>query len=116
MGNQTPLGTIDISPRAIATLVQHVAMQTYGVAGLTEPTRRGQITATLTRDPNRGIGVQYHDEDQITITVHIVMNYGINIVSVANSLISSIRYHVETNTGQSVQQVNIIIQGLHGAE
>jgi uncharacterized alkaline shock family protein YloU len=44
--------------------------------------------------------------------VYIIVNYGINIASVANSLIKAVRYQVETHTMTTVKQVNIHIQGL----
>lgn len=107
------LGKIEISPKAIGSLVSHVVMQTYGVAGMSMPTTASNIAATLTRDPRRGVVVEIDAGAGIlVIDVYIIVNYGINLASVANSLINAIRYHVGTRIDLNLQQVNIHIQGL----
>jgi uncharacterized alkaline shock family protein YloU len=106
------LGIIEISEYAIAGLVSQAAKRTYGVVGMAEPSRASHLAATLTRDPHRGVGVQIADDKTLVIDVYIIVNYGINIASVANSLINAVRYHVEDHTGLSVKQVNIHIQGI----
>lgn len=109
---QNELGSIEISPTAIAGLVSHAAALTYGIAGMAQPHRARQVAATLIREPYRGVTVQCDAEDSLTIDVYVVINYGMNLVSVANNLISNIRYHVETHTNTPVKQVNIHVQGL----
>lgn len=109
--NETPRGTIEISPTAIATLVSHAVLQTYGVVGMASPNLASDIAASLTRDPNRGIAI--HPEDKhIIIDVYVVIEYGTRIASVANSLINTIRYTVEKSIGVPVGQVNVHVQGL----
>lgn len=112
---ETDLGVIEITPLAIGSLVSHVTTRTYGVVGMADRTRASQITAVITRDPRRGVGVQIDENNQVTIHVYVVVNYGTNIASIANSLISAIRYHVESRTGLSVQQVQVHVQGLSAA-
>lgn len=113
MVQHTVLGVIEISKQTIAALVSYAATHTYGVVGMTTPTRARGIAATITRDPNRGVKVTIDENDQsLTIDVYIVIEYGTNIASVANSLINSIRYYVESSTGLKVFQVNIHVQDL----
>lgn len=109
---QNELGSIEISTHAIRTLVSQAAIQTYGVVGLANPTRTGQWAAILTRDPNTGIGITTDANEQLTIEVYIIVKYGINIASIANSLINAVRYQVETQTAFQVSQVNVHVQGL----
>ncbi|RPJ00880.1 MAG: Asp23/Gls24 family envelope stress response protein [Chloroflexi bacterium] len=109
--NETPRGTIEISPNAIATLASHAALQTYGVVGMASPNLASDIAASITRDPNRGIEVR-HEGGHIAIDVYVIMEYGTRIASVANSLINGVRYSVEQSTGVPVRQVNIHVQGL----
>lgn len=109
--NETPHGTIEISPNAIATLASHAALQTYGVVGMASPNLASDIAASLTRDPNRGIEV-HQDGSHIVIDVYVIIEYGTRIATVANSLINSVRYAVEQSTGLPVSQVNVHVQGL----
>ncbi len=113
MVQHTDLGRIEISKQTIAALVSYAASHTYGIVGMTTSTRARGIAATITRDPNRGVKIALDETDQsITIDVFVVIEYGTNIASVANSLINSIRYYVESSTGLSVNQVNVHIQDL----
>ena len=109
--DDTPRGTIDISPTAIATLAGHPVLQTYGVVGMASPNLASDLVASLTRDPHRGIQV-HQDDSHIIIDVYVIIEYGTRIASVANSLISSVRYTVEQSIGVSVGQVNVHVQGL----
>lgn len=109
--NETPHGTIEISPAAIATLVSHAVLQSYGVVGMASPNLATDIATSLTRDPNRGIQVRQEDS-HIVIDVFVVIEYGTRIASVANSLINSVRYTVEQSIGVPVGRVNVHVQGL----
>ena len=109
--NETPRGTIEISPTAIATLAGHAVLQTYGVVGMASPNLATDIAASLTRDPHRGIQVR-REEDHIVIDVYVVIEYGTRIASVANSLINGVRYSIEQSIGVPVGQVNVHVQGL----
>ncbi|MGQ9848827.1 MAG: Asp23/Gls24 family envelope stress response protein [Aggregatilineaceae bacterium] len=111
MTNETPRGSIEISPTAIATLASHAALQTYGVVGMASPNLALDIAASLTRDPNRGIVVRLED-NHIIIDIYVIIEYGTRIASVANSLINGVRYAVEQATGLPVSQVNVHVQGL----
>jgi len=109
--NQTPRGTIEISPTAIATLASHAVLQTYGVVGMASPNLASDIAASLTRDPNRGIQVRQED-GQIIIDVYVIIEHGTRIASVANSLINAVRYALDQSIGVQVSQVNVHVQGL----
>ncbi len=109
--NETPRGTIEISPNAIATLASHAALQTYGVVGMAAPSLASDIASSLTRDPNRGIVVR-QDDGHIVVDVYVIIEYGTRISSVANSLISAVRYTVEQSIGVPVGQVKVHVQGL----
>jgi uncharacterized alkaline shock family protein YloU len=109
--NETPRGTIEILPNAIATLASHAVLQTYGVVGMASPNLASDIAASITRDPNRGIAVR-QEGAHIVIDVYVIIEYGTRIASVANSLINSVRYVVEQSIGVPVGQVNVHVQGL----
>jgi uncharacterized alkaline shock family protein YloU len=109
---ESDLGIIEITPAALASLVSQVTTQTYGVVGMAMPTLRGELAASLTRDPNKGVKLSYTDEGQLVVDVYVILNYGTNIASIANNLISALRYHLHSHANQAVQQVNVHIQGV----
>ena len=112
MGEETTtLGTIHISPKAVATVAYHATLESYGVVGLAPKNLAEGLAATITREPARGVSVQYNGEE-IDIDVHVIVEYGVRITSVVESIAGSIRYHVEKALGMPVHFVNVHIQGL----
>lgn len=112
MVEQTPLGAIEVSNNAIESLITHAVAHTYGIVGMSTSTLARGIAATITRDPNRGIRVSVDGENALTIDVYVIIQYGINIASVANNLINAVRYQVLQSTNLTVNQVNVYVQGV----
>ena len=112
MGEETTaLGSIHISPNALATIAYHATLTSYGVVGLAPKNLAEGISATITKIPARGVSVHYNGED-IDIEVYIIIEYGTRITSVADSVADAVRYQVEKALGMSVHQVNVHVQGL----
>ena len=80
----TTLGGIHISPNAVATIAYHATLESYGVVGLAPKNLTDGIVSTITREPLRGVAVRYTGED-IDIDIHIIVEYGTRITSVAES-------------------------------
>jgi len=107
----TPLGGIHISPNAVATIAYHAILQSYGVVGLAPKNLADGIVSTITREPARGVSVRYKGEE-IDIDIHIIVEYGTRINSVAESVASIVRFHVERALGLHVNTVNVHVAGL----
>ena len=108
---ETPLGKIHISPTALATITYHAALQSYGVAGLAPKNLADGIVNAITRVPTRGISVHYNGED-IDIDLHIIVEYGTRINTVAESVANTVRFQVEKAVGLKVNSVNVHVAGL----
>lgn len=112
MGQEkTTLGSIHISPNAIATIAYHATLQSYGVVGLAPKNLAEGIANTITREPTRGVNVRF-DGDKLDIDIYIIVEYGTRIASVASSVANTVRYHVEKTVGLKVHEVNVHVQGL----
>ena len=112
MGEETTtLGSIHISPNALATIAYHATLTSYGVVGLAPKNLVEGLAATITHEPAHGVSVRYNG-DEIDIDVHIVIEYGTRITSVADSVANAVRYQVEKALGMPLHYVNVHIQGL----
>jgi uncharacterized alkaline shock family protein YloU len=107
----TQLGRVTVSPRAIATIAYHAARQSYGVVGLTTKNLMDGITQVIVKDPTHGIEVKY-DDQIISIDIYVIIEYGTRIKSVASSVSNSIKFNVEKALGMPVEQVNVHVRGL----
>ena len=107
----TTLGGIHISPGAVATIAYQATLESYGVVGLAARNLADGLVKSITRDPSRGITVKYNGED-IDIEIHVIIEYGTRISSVAESVANTVRFHVEKALGLKVNTVNVHVAGL----
>ncbi len=107
----TPLGSIQVSPRAIASIAYHTTLQSYGVVGLTSKNLMDGLTQVIVKDPTYGVEVHY-DGQEINIDLYLIVEYGTRIKSVADSVCHSVRFQVEKALGMPVKNVNVHIRGL----
>jgi uncharacterized alkaline shock family protein YloU len=106
-----PLGSIEVSPDAIATIASQAVLHTYGVVGMAPKNKVDGIANRLTRDPRHGVEVLLQDET-IDINLYIIVEYGTRISSVAGSVANAVRFQVEKALGQTIGDVNVHVQGL----
>jgi len=107
----TPLGSIQVTPRAIASIAYQAALQSYGVVGLTSKNIIDGLAQVIVKDPTYGVEVQY-DGMNIDIDIFIIIEYGTRIKSVANSVCNTVRYQVEKALGMPINEINVHVQGL----
>ncbi len=107
-----PLGVVDISTSAIATITNQAVNQCYGVVGMSQKNLINGIASFLSSDNRRGINVNMDENGQINIDVYVVVEYGVRIRTVAQSIQNTVKFHVEKTMGLPIHEVNVFIQGL----
>ncbi|MCA9933460.1 MAG: Asp23/Gls24 family envelope stress response protein [Ardenticatenaceae bacterium] len=105
------LGTIDISETTVTTVASRAINQCYGVVGMSSKNLVNGIANLLSRDSKRGIEVSF-ENDEITIDVYVIVEYGVRIRAVAESIQNTVKFHVEKSLGLPVHAVNVYVQGL----
>ena len=105
-------GKISISDTAIAVVAGFSALDCYGVVDLTSKTIKDK-TKRICKKPSfsRGIKIS-HFENRIFIDVYCILQYGVSITAVAESLKKSVKYSVENFTGMIVDTVNVHVVGV----
>ena len=104
-------GTIKISEDVVTTIAGLAAAEVSGVAGMS-----GGITGELVeklgrKNISKGIKAVM-GENEVTIDINAIVEYGVNIHEVALELQNSIRNAIENMKGVSVVNVNVNIQCL----
>lgn len=107
-------GQIDISPTAIASIVSHAVNQCYGVVGMANRSIVNGIAQLLSGDSNKGIDVNI-TETEVVVDVYVIVEYGIRIRAVAESIQNTVKFNVEKALNRDVTAVNVYIQGLRHA-
>jgi uncharacterized alkaline shock family protein YloU len=106
-----PIGSVRVTPKAIATIAYHAARESYGVVGLASKNVMDGLAQVLVKDPTHGVEIHYNGEE-IKIDVYVIIEYGTRIKSVAASVANTVRYKVEKTLGMPVSEVNVHVRGL----
>jgi uncharacterized alkaline shock family protein YloU len=107
----TELGRIEVSHTAIARIAGQAASSTYGVVGIAPKNLAKGVVHVFQHDARHGVDVRISD-NQIIIDVHVIMEYGTRIASVAKSIMNLVKFNVERALDVSVTQVNVHVEGL----
>ena len=110
-GNNNPLGNIYVSYRAISTVAYQSALQSYGVVGLAAKNLAEGLAQVLVKDPTLGVDVHF-DNKSIQIDLFVIVEYGTRIASVAESVVNTVRFHVEKALGLKVNKIDVHVAGL----
>jgi uncharacterized alkaline shock family protein YloU len=105
------IGSIDISSTAVTTIASRAIDQCYGVVGMANRNLADGIANLLSRDSKRGIEVSVENE-HVEIDVYVIVEYGVRIRAVAESIQNTVKFHVEKALGLPVEAVNVYVQGL----
>ena len=95
------LGRVTISSDVIARIVGETARECYGVVAMAG-------RKWLPDRPTRGIAVG-RDGDGVSIDLHVVVEYGLNLAEVASTVRNRVGYEVNRLTGLPVKAVEVHI-------
>ena len=112
----TTYGEITVSQRVIAELAGNVASKSYGVVGMGTRNKKDGIVSLLKPDNiTKGIDVKAA-EDGIALTLHLVVQYGINISAACESIMHRVKYNIESILGIKVTTVSVKVEGIRVSE
>ncbi len=105
-------GSVSINSDVIAQYAGAVAMECFGIVGMAGiNVKDGLVKLLKLDDIKRGIHVTVSN-NKLVINFHIIVAYGVNVQSVADTLISTVKYKVEEFTGIEVAKINIFVEGV----
>ena len=111
------LGEIQISSDVIAMYAGMTAVECFGIVGMAMVSMKDGLVRLLKRDSStKGINVIIDEDNEITIDFHIIVSYGVNIATIADNIISNVKYKVEEFTGMSVKKVNVYVEGVRNID
>ena len=106
------LGEIVIDPDVIAIYAGSVAVECFGIVGMAAISVKDGIVKLLKRSSlKHGIGVRIED-NEILLTFHVIVAYGVSILTIADNLFENVKYKVEQFTGLKVAHINLVVEGV----
>ena len=105
-------GEIVIDPDVVATYAGSMAVECFGIVGMAAISVKDGLVKLLRRESlKHGINVKI-DNNRITLTLHIIVAYGVSIQAVTDNLVENVKYKVEEFTGMEVEKINILVEGV----
>lgn len=109
----SPLGGIDISINAIASIAGSAAIECYGVVGLSAKNSVKDQVDTLLGKKNFQQGILCEKEkDGYVINIYIVVASETKITEVILEVQKKVKYVLEQTFGIKFNKVNVYVQGI----
>ena len=110
---ETQLGKVTIDPEVIATYAGSVAVECFGIVGMAAVNMKDGLVKLLKKDYlTHGINVVIDEENKITIDFHVIVSYGVSVITVSDNLIETVKYKVEAFTGMEIKKMDIYVEGV----
>ena len=106
-------GTVLIDENVIPTYAGSVAVECFGIVGMAAVNVKDGLVKLLKKEHiTHGIQVVVGENNDIEIDFHVIIAYGVAIVTVCDNLIETVKYKVEQFTGMKVNKINIHVEGV----
>ena len=106
-------GGVVIESEVIAQFAGLSAIECFGIVGMATVNMKDGIVKLLRGDSvSKGVNVTVGENGVISIDFHIIVAYGVSISTVAENLMSTVRYKVEEFTGMQVEKINVFVEGV----
>ena len=106
-------GSVNVSTSVYTDIAGTAASNCFGVKGMAARSVKDGVYHLLRKESvSKGVRVHFHEDDTISIDLHIIVDHGVNLSAVGASIISEVRYVVSKCTGTEVRAVNVYIDSM----
>ena len=101
------LGQIIIDTDVIATYAGSVAVECFGIVGMAAVSMKDGLVKLLGKNSlKHGISVRITEDNKIRV----------NISTIADNLVSNVKYKVEAFTGMEIDKIDIYVEGVRAID
>ena len=106
-------GSLAVSTSVYTDIVGTAAANCFGVKGMAARSLKDGLFHLLRKESaGKGVHVEFHEDDSISIDLHIIVDQGVNLNAVGEAIMSEVRYVVESTTGTQVRDVRVHIDSM----
>ena len=106
-------GAVCVSTNVYVDIAGTAASNCMGVKGMAARSVKDGVYHLLrVESMGKGVKVEFHEDDSITIDLHIMVGDGVNLSAIGKAIIDEVRYMVEKCTGTKVRAVNVNIDSM----
>ena len=106
-------GSVNVSASVYTDIVGTAASNCFGVKGMAARSVTDGVYHLLRKESaSKGVRVVFHEDDTISIDLHIIVDNGVNLNAVGEAIIERVSYEVTNCTGTPVRAVNVYIDSM----
>ena len=106
-------GSVCVSTNVYTDIAGTAASNCFGVKGMAARSVTDGVYHLLRKESaSKGVRVEFHEDDTISIELHIMVDSGVNLNAVGSSIISEVRHQVKKCTGTEVRAVNVYVDSM----
>ena len=105
-------GTLMVADSVISDLIGYAALETFGVVGMAAPSfQDGFVKLLPARALRRGVTME-KGEDGLLIHLYVIIEHGVNLMTVSKNLIDRVRFVIENYADQKIADIAVHVQGI----
>ena len=109
------IGRICITNEVVSNLAGDAATSCFGVKGMVGRSQGSGPFQLLRRESmSKGVEVHFHDDESVSLELHIGVDQGVNISAVARSIMKEVSYKLSKSTGVPVKSVDVYVDSIIG--
>ena len=106
-------GNVLVSNRVYTQIAGTTAAACFGVKGMAARSLKDGLYHLLRKESaSKGVRVEFLEDGAISIDLHIIVDRGVNLAAVGESIMSEVRYVVQNTTGTEVRDVRVHIDSM----
>lgn len=108
-------GRISIADDVLMNLAGEAATSCFGVKGMVACNREGDPWQLLRRESmSKGVKVNGNEDGTISLELHIGVDQGVNISTVAGSIMNEVSYKLTKSTGVPIKSIDVYVDTIIG--
>ncbi len=108
----TEYGKVTVRENVLARIAGNAALECFGIVGMAAISPKDGLVKLLTRNSlTKGIKVTV-EGNKVYLDFHVIVAFGVAISTIAENLISNVKYQLETLTGFEVGNIDIHVEGV----
>ena len=110
---ENELGSIAVGNNVFTKIAGNAATNCFGVKGMAiRSVKDGLVHLLRLESMGKGVHVETNEDGTLSIELHIIVDRGVNLSAVGDSIISEVRYMVCKQTDIQVRDVTIYVDSM----
>lgn len=106
-------GRISITSEVFTNLAGDAATKCFGVKGMVGRSKDSGPLQLLRRESmSKGVVVHFDEDNSVSLELHIGVDQGVNISTVARSIMKEVSYKLSQATGVPVRRVDVYVDSI----